>query len=73
MGWIILIIVIALLATVLDSGLGKLTIGVGVVAIGMLLLNWILDVGIFVILAKLCAVVIVLLILWAVLAAIFGG
>ena len=72
MGWIVLIIVVSLVASCLDSDLGKFAIGAGVVAIGCLVLNWILDIGFFVVLAKLCAVAIVLIILGVILSSIFG-
>ena len=72
MGWTIAIIVVAIILACMDSALGKVALGAGVVAIGFLLLDWITDIGIFVVLSKVCAVVIVLIILWAILAAIFG-
>ena len=71
MFWVVAIIVVAIIEAFLDSDAGKVVIGAGVIAIGMLLLSWISGMGFFVTLAKVCAVIIVLIILWLILAAIF--
>lgn len=71
MFWVVAIIVVAIIAAFLDSDVGKVVMGAGVIAIGMLLLSWISGMGFFVTLAKVCAVIIVLIILWLILAAIF--
>lgn len=72
MFWIIAIVICAIIAVSLDSALGKIVIGAAVVAIGLLLLTWITGVGFFVTLAKVCAVVIVVVIVGAILLAIKG-
>ena len=72
MGWIVAIIIVAIILACMDSALGKVALVAGAVALGFLLLEWITDIGIFVVLSKVCAVIIVLIILWAILAAIFG-
>ena len=72
MGWIILIIIVALFAACLDSIPGKIVIGAAVVAIGLLLLRWITDVVFFVTLAKVCAVVMVVVVVGSILLAIIG-
>lgn len=72
MGWIILIVIVAIIAACLDSVAGKLTFGGAVVAIGSLLLRWITGLSIFVTLAKLCAILMVVVIVGALLMAIIG-
>ena len=72
MFWIGVIVVVAIIAACLDSDVGKLVIGVAVIAGGLLLLSWISGFGMFVNLAKVCAAIIVLIILWLILSAIFS-
>lgn len=67
MGWILLLIGLALLV----SGLGPIGIAVVVVGIGLWIVSWITDLAIFVTLAKVCAVVVVVILVIAVLAFIF--
>lgn len=72
MGWIILIVILAIIAACLESLPGKLVAGSIVIAIGCLLLRWITGIELFVTLAKACAVIIVLLIVGIVLLALKG-
>ena len=72
MFWIVVIIICAIIATSLDSVLGKIVIGAAVVAIGLLLLSWITGMSFLITLAKVCAVVIVVAIVGAILLAIIG-
>lgn len=72
MFWIVVIIICAVIAASLDSILGKIVIGAAVVAIGLLLLSWITGISFLITLAKVCAVVIVVAIVGAILLAIIG-
>lgn len=72
MFWIIVIIIIALIAVSLESIFGKIVFGAAVIAIGLLLLRWITGVALFVTLAKVCAVVMVITIVGALLIAIIN-
>ena len=72
MGWIILIVLLAIIAACLESLPGKLVVGSIVLAIGFLLLRWITGVELFIILAKVCAILIVITIVGAILLAIIG-
>lgn len=72
MFWVIVIIIVALIAVSLESILGKVVFGAGVVAIGLLLLRWITGLALFVTLAKVCAIVMVVTIVAALLIAIFS-
>lgn len=72
MFWIVVIIIFAIIAASLDSILGKIVIGAAVVAIGLLLLSWITGISFLITLAKVCAVVIVVAIVGAILLAIIG-
>lgn len=72
MFWVIVIIIVALIAVSLESILGKIVFGAGVVAIGLLLLRWITGLALFVTLAKVCAIVMVVTIVAALLIAIFS-
>ena len=72
MFWIVVIIICAIIAASLDSVLGKIVIGAAVVAIGLLLLSWITGMSFLIILAKVCAVIIVVAIVGAILLAIIG-
>lgn len=58
MFWVVLFLV-AIIAVSLDTANGKIVIGAGITAIGMLLLKWITGIAFFVTLAKLCAVIMV--------------
>ena len=70
MFWIIVIILCAIVAASLDSTLGKIAIGAAVTAVGFLLLSWITDIDFLITLSKVCAVVIVVVIVGAILLAI---
>lgn len=72
MGWIILIVILAIIAACLESLPGKLVAGSIVLAIGFLLLRWITGVELFITLAKVCAILIVITIVGAILLAIIG-
>ena len=72
MFWIIVIIICAIIAVSLDSLLGKIVFASAVVAIGCLLLRWITGLALFVILAKVCAIIMVVTIVAALLIAIFN-
>lgn len=72
MFWVIITIIVALIALSLDSVIGKIVIGAAVVAIGLLLLRWITGLSLFVTLAKICAVVMVITVVGAILIAIIG-
>ena len=63
MGWIIAIVAVVLISMFLESDLGKVVAGCGVIAIGLLLLKWITGWGFLVTLAKACAVIMVVVII----------
>ena len=69
--WIGIIIAVAIIACMLDSEIGKIFFGAGVLAIGLLLLKWITGFGLFAFLAKACAVIMVVVVIGWVLVAIF--
>lgn len=71
MFWIAIIAAL-FLAAIMDSPLGKVVMGAAVVAIGLLLLSLITGAELFVALAKVCAVIIVGVIVWIILLAIIG-
>lgn len=70
MGWIIAVVVVVLIAMWLDSAPGKVVMGAGVVALGLLILSWITGADFLITLAKACAVIIVVVITAALLLAI---
>ena len=72
MFWIIVIIIVTLIAVSLESIFGKIVFGAAVVAIGLLLLRWITGVGLFITLAKACAIIMVVTIVAALLIAIIN-
>lgn len=67
MGWIILLIIVGLVAAFADSIVGRIVLSAAVVAVGLLLLRWITGIALFVTLSKVCAVVIVIVIVGAIL------
>ena len=67
-----MIIIVALIAVSLESIFGKIVFGAAVVAIGLLLLRWITGVGLFITLAKACAIIMVVTIVAALLIAIIN-
>ena len=73
MFWIVAIIIVAVIASFMDSGLGKLVMSAGVIAIGLLLLKWITGVELFITLAKACAIIIVVVIIGMIVLAIAGN
>lgn len=72
-GWIVFFVVLGIVATCLDSVPGKVVFGSGVLAIGLLLISWITGAGFLISLAKMCVVVIVIVIVGAILLAIIGS
>ena len=68
---VVVLIIFAVIATFLDTSLGKMVIGSAVAAIGLLLLSWITGAALFITLTKVCAVVIVVGIFGAILYSIF--
>lgn len=71
MFWIVAIIIVACIATSLDSAVGKIVCGSAVVAVGLLILSWITGFGSFIALAKACAVIIIVMIVGSILYAMF--
>ena len=63
MFWAVVIIAIIIIGFCMDSDIGKIILVAGVIALGMLLLTWITGIEIFVTLAKICAVIIILIII----------
>ena len=72
MGWVIAFVIVMVIGMCLDSIAGKIVIGAGVVALALLLLAWITSIDLFILLAKACAVVIVVVIAGVILLAIIG-
>ena len=72
MGWIVAIVIFAIIAAALDSIAGKIVFGSGVVAIALLMLSWITGFAFLITLAKACAVIIVIALAVALLLAIIG-
>lgn len=72
MGWLIIICFIAVLVTFAESLLGKIVLGAVALAVGLLLLRWITGVALFITLVKVCAVVIVIVVVGAILLALIN-
>ena len=72
MFWVVVIVICAVIAASLDSVLGKIVIGAAVVAVGLLLLSWITGMSFLITLAKVCAVIIIVAIVEAILLAVIG-
>lgn len=72
MGWIIFLVIVGLVAVFADSIVGKIVLSAVVLAIGLLLLRWITGVALFVTLAKVCAIVIVTVLVGAILLALIN-
>ena len=72
MGWIVVIVIVALVAVSLESIPGKIVAGAAVIAIGLLLLSWITGFGFLITLAKVCAAIIVITIVGTILLALIG-
>lgn len=64
MHWIIIIIAVA--AVILGSGLGKIAFVAGAIAIGLFLLSWLFDIGFLAILAKVGIAVIIVIVVYVV-------
>ena len=73
MFWVILIVAVMIVAACLDSKVGKIVIGSGVVALGFLILSWITGAGFFITLAKACAVLIVVVLVGMIVLSIIGN
>jgi len=71
-GWIVFFVVLGVVATCLDSVPGKVVFGSAVLAIGLLLISWITGAEFLITLAKICAVVIVIVVVGVILLAIVG-
>ena len=72
MFWMVVVIIVAIIAACLDSVIGKIVLGASIVALGLLLLSWISGISFLVALAKICAAIIVITIVGAILLAIIG-
>ena len=72
MGWAVAIAVLIVISLMMESGAGKALLVVGAVAIGLLLLSWITSAGFFVVLAKACAVIAVVIIVGVIVLTICG-
>lgn len=72
MGWVIAIIIVAIIAVFMDSTAGKVVVGAGVVALGLCLISWITGISFFITLAKVCAVIIVVVITGLILMTVFN-
>ena len=68
--WGIIIIGILIISACLESVTGKIIFGSATIAIGFLLLSWITGIGFLVTLAKICAVIIVVIIVGCIIASI---
>ena len=73
MGWVALIIALMVISACMESKTGKIILSAGMIALGCLLLDFITGMDLFITLAKLCAVVIVVVIVGVVILAIIGG
>ena len=73
MGWAVLIIALMIISACMESKTGKIILSAGMIALGCLVLDLITGMGLFVTLAKLCAIVIVVVIIGVIVLAIIGG
>lgn len=73
MGWAVLIIALMIISACMESKTGKIILSAGMIALGCLLLDLITGMGLFITLAKLCAIVIVVVIVGVIVLAIIGG
>lgn len=71
MFWVILIIAALIIAAGLESTLGKIIIGCGVIALGFMLISWITGISFLVSIAKAFVVIIIIVIVVQVLMNIF--
>lgn len=72
MFWVGLIVAMVIISAFLESDVGKLLSVCGVVALGLLILKWITGWGIFISIAKICAVIIVVAVMVLLVVGIFG-
>ena len=72
MFWGLALVVLVILCACLETELGKVVIGLGVLGLGLLLLKWITGLSLLAVLAKGCAVVIVVLLVGSLVLAILG-
>ena len=73
MGWAVLIIALMIISACMESKTGKIILSAGMIALGCLVVDLITGMGLFVTLAKLCAIVIVVVIVGVIVLAIIGG
>lgn len=73
MGWVVSIIALMIISACMESKTGKIILSAGMIALGCLVLDLITGMGLFVTLAKLCAIVIVVVIVGVIVFAIIGG
>ena len=69
--WVALIVIALIIGALMDSDIGQFGLAGAALAVGFLILKWITGWEFFITLAKICAAGIVLLVLWAILDAIF--
>ncbi len=72
MGWIILIVGLLVVSFCMESKAGKVILGCGVVAASLVFLSWLTGVSFLMTLAKLCVVIIVLIVVGLILLGIFS-
>lgn len=72
MFWVVLLIICGIVSLCLESTVGKMVFGSGVLAIGLLFLYWITGISLLITMAKICAIVIVVCTIGALLIAIIG-
>ena len=70
--WVVIVIV-AIIFAILDTSAGKIVIGTGIVAIGLLLIYWVTGFSFLITLAKTCAVMIIITIVGVSLIAIINS
>ena len=67
-----LIAIVAIIGICMDSDTGKAILAVGVAAVGLWAISYITDIDLFYIFAKGCLVILVLILVFVVISAIFG-
>lgn len=72
MFWVVVIIVVGVISACLESVPGKIVASASILSIGLLLLKWITGISFLVTLAKVCAAVIVIVIVGVILLALIG-
>ena len=70
--WVALVVIAIVIGVLMDSDMGKIGLAAAALAVGFLILQWITGWEFLITLAKICAVGIVLLVLWAIFGSIFG-